>query len=162
MLLQYFYSPDGANLHILPTYIKEKIKTEYLSIAINHSLQRGNCFALQDLLPTLEPFLKRLEITELLPPNVQIVSFIESGARARGVVPGCQMVCFQTPPHPQKIKLGKFWRVLQWKILVYFKPIWSTLLLLEIFYGHLVYFVYFGLFFPVLIYCTTKNLATLE
>jgi hypothetical protein len=50
---------------------------------------------------------------------------------------GCQMVCFQT-----KIPiLGKFWRVLKWKILVYFMTIWSILLLLEIFYVHLVYFV---------------------
>jgi hypothetical protein len=37
--------------------------------------------------------------------------------------------------------LGKFWRVLQWNILVYFITISSILLLLEIFYGHLVYFV---------------------
>jgi hypothetical protein len=37
--------------------------------------------------------------------------------------------------------LGKFWRVLQWKILAYFMTIWFILLLLEMFYGHLVYFV---------------------
>jgi hypothetical protein len=47
------------------------------------------------------------------------------------------MVCFQT----KKSNLGKFWRVLQWKILVYFIIIWSFLRPLEIFYGHLVYFV---------------------
>jgi hypothetical protein len=34
---------------------------------------------------------------------------------------GCQMVCFQT----ENPKLGKFWRVLQWKMLVYFMDTWS-------------------------------------
>jgi hypothetical protein len=34
---------------------------------------------------------------------------------------GCQMVYFQK----QNQNLGKFWRVLQWKILVYFMAIWS-------------------------------------
>jgi hypothetical protein len=34
---------------------------------------------------------------------------------------GCQMVCFQT----KNPKLGKFGRVLQWKMLVYFMDIWS-------------------------------------
>jgi hypothetical protein len=42
--------------------------------------------------------------------------------------------------------------------LVYFMPKLSILLLLEIFYGR---FVYFGIFFPVLIFCIVKNLATL-
>jgi hypothetical protein len=36
---------------------------------------------------------------------------------------GCQMVYFQT----QIPKLGKFWRVLQWKMLLYFMAIWSIL-----------------------------------
>jgi hypothetical protein len=50
---------------------------------------------------------------------------------------GCQMVCFQT----KNPNLGKFWRVLQWKIFVYFMTIWSILRPLKVFYGHLVYFV---------------------
>jgi hypothetical protein len=54
------------------------------------------------------------------------------------------MVCFQT----KKPNLGKFWRVLQWKILVYFMTIWSILRPLEIFYGHLVYFVVVWYIFP--------------
>jgi hypothetical protein len=73
---------------------------------------------------------------------------------------GCQMVCFQT----KNPNLGKFWRVLQWKILVYFKTVWSILLSFEIFYGHLVYFMYvwsFGIFFPDLVFGTKNNLATL-
>jgi hypothetical protein len=45
------------------------------------------------------------------------------------------MVCFQT----KNPNLGNFWRVLQWKILVYFMTIWSILRPLEIFFGLLVY-----------------------
>jgi hypothetical protein len=43
---------------------------------------------------------------------------------------GCQMAYFQTKIH----NLGKFWSVLQRKMLVYFWP-------LGIFYGHLGYFI---------------------
>jgi hypothetical protein len=98
---------------------------------------------------------------------------------------GCQMAYFQT----QSPILGKFWRVLQWKILVYFMTIWSILppfgiycgylvyfiviryilLLCVIFYCYLVYFIViwyilllFGIFFPVLVCFTEKNLATLN
>ena len=35
---------------------------------------QSDMFDIKDLLPTLEPFIKRLEITELLPPNIQVVS----------------------------------------------------------------------------------------
>jgi hypothetical protein len=44
------------------------------------------------------------------------------------------MVCFQT----KKTNLGKFWRVLQWKMLIYFKDTWSILWAFVKFYGHLV------------------------
>jgi hypothetical protein len=47
---------------------------------------------------------------------------------------GCQMVCFQTK-NPNS---GKFWNVLQWKMLVYFMETWSILRSFAIFYGHLV------------------------
>jgi hypothetical protein len=57
---------------------------------------------------------------------------------------GCQMVCFQT----KNPDLGKFWRVLLWKILVYFMTIWYILRPLEIIYGHLVYFVVIWNIFP--------------
>jgi hypothetical protein len=58
--------------------------------------------------------------------------------------------------------LGKFGRVLQWKIhigifyfhLVYFQPF-------DIFYGHLAYFLAIWYIFPVLVCCSKKNLATL-
>jgi hypothetical protein len=68
---------------------------------------------------------------------------------------GCQMVCFQT----KNPNFGKFWRVLQWKILVYFMTIWS---ILEIFNGHFVYYVVIWYIFPGLVFCTMKNLATLQ
>jgi hypothetical protein len=54
------------------------------------------------------------------------------------------MVCFQT----KNPNFGKFWRVLQWKILVYFMSIWTFLGPLEISYGHLVYFVVIMYIFP--------------
>jgi uncharacterized Tic20 family protein len=37
--------------------------------------------------------------------------------------------------------LGKFQRFFQWKMLVYFMPIWSILLLFGKFCGHVVYFM---------------------
>jgi hypothetical protein len=64
---------------------------------------------------------------------------------------GCQMVSFQTKiPY-----LGKFWRALEWKMLINFMAIWNILWL---FHDHLVHFVFI---FPVLVSCTKKNLATL-
>jgi hypothetical protein len=63
------------------------------------------------------------------------------------------MVCFQT----QKKILGKFWRALQWSMLVYFMFIWSILRPLEMFYGHFVYFVVIWyIFLPFGMLCTIK------
>jgi hypothetical protein len=65
--------------------------------------------------------------------------------RSRGAdTQGCQMVCFQS----KNRNLGKFWRALLWKILVYFMDIWSILQPLEIVHGHLVYFVVIWYTFP--------------
>jgi hypothetical protein len=50
---------------------------------------------------------------------------------------GCQMVCFQT----KSPNLGKFWRVLDWKMLVYFMDAWSILRSFVTFNGHLVYII---------------------
>jgi hypothetical protein len=52
---------------------------------------------------------------------------------------------------PKYPNLGKFWRVLQWKMLVKFINTWSILLSSVIFYGHWIYIVrgnlvYFSLF----------------
>jgi hypothetical protein len=57
---------------------------------------------------------------------------------------GCQMMCFQT----KNTNLGKFRRVLQWKMLVYFMAIWSILRQCGIFCGHLVYFMVIWYIFP--------------
>jgi hypothetical protein len=48
--------------------------------------------------------------------------------------PDCQMVCFQTK-NPNS---GKFWRALEWKMLVLFIFIWNILQSFGIFCGHLV------------------------
>jgi hypothetical protein len=49
---------------------------------------------------------------------------------------------------PKNPNLGKFWRALDWKMLIYFTAIWYIL-------------CSFGIFFPVLESCTKKTLATL-
>jgi hypothetical protein len=67
---------------------------------------------------------------------------------------GCQMVCFQT----KNPKLCKFWWALDWKMFIYCLAIWN---ILRIFYEYLVHLCSFGTFFPVLVSCTKKNLATL-
>jgi hypothetical protein len=54
-----------------------------------------------------------------------------------GALQGCQMVCCQT----ENPNLGNFWRVLQWKMFVYFVDTWSILQFFVIFYGYLVYLV---------------------
>jgi hypothetical protein len=51
---------------------------------------------------------------------------------------GCQMVCFQT----KNPNLGKFFRVSDWKMLIYFMAIWNILLIFGIFYDHLVHCVF--------------------
>jgi hypothetical protein len=73
------------------------------------------------------------------------------------------MVYFQT----KNPNLGKFWKVLQWKMLPFFSFILSILRPNVIFYGHFVstfkgHLVYFSPFWYVLVICTEKNLATLD
>jgi hypothetical protein len=58
-------------------------------------------------------------------------------AYVRGGLQGCQKVYFQT----QKNNLGKFLRVLQGKMLVYFMTIWSILRLFAKICGHLIQFL---------------------
>jgi hypothetical protein len=63
------------------------------------------------------------------------------------------MAYFQT----QNPNLGKFGKVLQWKMPVF---LWTS----SLFHGQMVYFMVilwsFGIFFPVLVCRTEKNLAT--
>jgi hypothetical protein len=77
--------------------------------------------------------------------NVSEMNSLSSSFEFRAGLPDG---CFQT----KNPNLGKFWRVLLWKILVYFMTIWSMYFTLlekfgnilwpfSIFYGHLVYFV---------------------
>jgi hypothetical protein len=54
------------------------------------------------------------------------------------------MVYFQT----KNQNLGIFWRVLQWKMFVYFVDIWPILQLFGILYGQLVYLVVIWYIFP--------------
>jgi hypothetical protein len=71
---------------------------------------------------------------------------------------GCQMVCFQT----KNLNLGKFWRALDWKMLIYFMAIWNILRTFDIIYSLLSRFVVIWYIFPVLVSRTKKNLATLS
>jgi hypothetical protein len=70
--------------------------------------------------------------------------------------------------------LGKVWKVLQWKMLVFlwlcclfygqmvsFMVIWYILRSFGIFCGRFVYFVVVWYIFPILVCCTEQNLATL-
>jgi hypothetical protein len=51
------------------------------------------------------------------------VSQVTAVTNWMGLLQGCQMAFFQT----QNPNLCKFWRVLQWKMLVYFTASWSIL-----------------------------------
>jgi hypothetical protein len=81
----------------------------------------------------------------------------KQAAAAAAAEQGCQMVCFRTK-NPNS---GKFCRVLDWKMFVYFITIWNISWRFEIFYENLVHSYTFGTFFPVLVSCTKINLATL-
>jgi hypothetical protein len=63
------------------------------------------------------------------------------------------MAYFQT----KNTNLGKFWRVLQWKMVVYFMGIWSILLPFGLFRGHLVQYIAIWYIFPVLVCRTCKS-----
>jgi hypothetical protein len=67
------------------------------------------------------------------------------------------MVPFQT----QNPNLGKFWRALDWKMLIYLMAIWNILQTFGIFYDNSI-LCSFGTFFPVWVIFTKKNLATLS
>jgi hypothetical protein len=64
------------------------------------------------------------------------------------------MVYFQT----KNRNLGTFWRVLQWKMLVYFMDIWSILLQFDKVYVHLVYFVLILYIFPMVWYIVPRKI----
>jgi hypothetical protein len=57
--------------------------------------------------------------------------------------------------------LGILWRVLEWKVLVYFIALWYILRSLDKFDVHLEYFLSVGIFWAVLVCFDKKNLAAL-
>jgi hypothetical protein len=61
-----------------------------------------------------------------------------------GPFPGCQMAYFQT----QNPNLGRFWRALQWKMLMYFMAYWSIEGPFVILCGQLLNFVAIWYIFP--------------
>jgi hypothetical protein len=62
---------------------------------------------------------------------------------------------------PKNPNLGKIWRVLQWKMSVYFMSICFIIQPFGNFYGNLVYFMAVWYIFSVLVLCSKKHLATL-
>jgi hypothetical protein len=58
----------------------------------------------------------------------------------------------------KKTYLGKFWKVLQWKILVFFMALLSILRPIVIFYGHLVHFVDIWYVFPRFWYVVPRKI----
>jgi hypothetical protein len=65
---------------------------------------------------------------------------------------GCQMANFQT----KNTSVGKFWRNLEWKMLVCFMNIWNSLLPFGI-YGCFYSLWSFGIFFSVLVLLDQEN-----
>jgi hypothetical protein len=51
---------------------------------------------------------------------------------------GCQTISFQT----NNPNFGKFWKALDWKMLIYFMASWTILETFGIFYDHLVHLVF--------------------
>jgi hypothetical protein len=75
----------------------------------------------------------------LEPSSQDVQANFDCSIRVEQPKQGCQMVYFQT----KNPSLGKFWRALQWKMLVYFMDIWSILYMFRtfgMFCGNLVYF----------------------
>jgi hypothetical protein len=69
---------------------------------------------------------------------------------------GCQMVSFQT----KNANFGNIMEDVGMKMLLYTLVILNILRPFCIFNGHLVILLSFGIFFPALVYCIKKNLAT--
>jgi hypothetical protein len=90
--------------------------------------------------------------------NIDLQAGWQEWAHFQPLDQGCQMVCFQT----KNPNLGKFWRVLDWKMCIYFMAIWNILWRFGTFCIHLVHFVFIWYIFPVLVSCTNKNPATLH
>jgi hypothetical protein len=66
------------------------------------------------------------------------------------------MVSFQT----KNANLGKFWRALDWKMLIYIMAIWNILQTFGVFYDHLVHFFLFWYHVPRKIWQSWLKLTT--
>jgi hypothetical protein len=87
----------------------------------------------------LRPWGQRIGVKAEAKNWPQILLFSHKvGATAHTEKQGCQMVSFQT----KNPILGKFWRVLDLKMLIYFLNICNILQVFGIFYDHLVHFVF--------------------
>jgi hypothetical protein len=86
---------------------------------------------------------------EKMKAKLKCVQFC-AGLQLRPLTRDCQMVYFET----KNSNLGKFWRVLQWKMLAYFVAIWfwSILWPFGIFCCHLYMLWPFGIFCGYLVY----------
>jgi hypothetical protein len=103
---------------------------------------------------------KKLSFYKTLPVKMsQVVhkaSFLSSALRALKYVPNFKLTDLQLVVRaaswyiftPKITILGKFWRALEWKMLVYFMPIWNILRAFGICYGHLVILWHFCIYFP--------------
>jgi hypothetical protein len=98
------------------------------------------------------------EETTVLPPSLFVPQpcFLDL-AFFLTYLQGCQMAYFQTKI-PIWINVRGSYNE-RWG--VYFMAIWSILLQFGILCGHMVYFMVLWYIFPVLVYYTKKNLATL-
>jgi hypothetical protein len=102
--------------------------------------QNDGCFkGLPNLLSDSWPSTCRDAFCEML-----ISSFSSFDPTETVAIQGCQMIYFQNKNH----NLCKFWRALDWKMLILFMAIWNILRTFGIFYDHLVHigvhFVHFS------------------
>jgi hypothetical protein len=63
--------------------------------------------------------------------------------------------------HTKNADLGIFWRALGWKIVFYIMVTWFFIAILANFMANWYFCGQFGTFFPILVNCAKRNLATL-
>jgi hypothetical protein len=73
-----------------------------------------------------------------------LIDFRQNSKVASCTYSDCQMVYFQT----KNRNLGKFWRTLQWKMLIYIMDFWSSFRPFDTVYGNFAYLVVIRCIFP--------------
>jgi hypothetical protein len=78
----------------------------------------------------------------------ELLQLVTHRAKPNSVLQACQMALFQTKNHD----LSKFWRVLQWKVLVYY-------IYVQLVYFTAIWYILwpFGVFYGVLVCCTKEK-----